>query len=410
MPDYSYTAQDMKGKPVKGRKSALNAEEVANQLAAEGLLPIDIFVIGAQSVVSASPKKLSWFRSSKVSIDELHMFCRQMYALIHAGIPISTAVTRLAETVRNDLFAEALNNIVVSLNKGNSLHLSMSQYPNVFSDFFLNLIIVGENTGKLDDVFSHLADYLELEGDITKKIKTALRYPTMVISAIIIALLIINVFVLPAFEKLFAAYHGLLPLPTRILFATSNFIIHYWYLLIAILLGLFFGIRAYLRTHQGAFMWGKLQLKIPIIGWLIHRILLARFARLLSLVLRAGVSAVDGIQMVGASTGNVYVAEKIKSVTDLIVRGNSISAAIDKTQLFPPLVIQMIVLGEESGTIDHLLDEVGEFYQREINYDIVRISDSIEPIMLVVIGGMVLVLALGIFLPMWNLASLVRNH
>lgn len=237
-----------------------------------------------------------------------------------------------------------------------------------------------------------------------------MRYPLMVIGAIIIALLIINVFVIPAFAKLYANMHGILPLPTRILLATSNFIIHYWYLLIGIVVLAIWAIRSYIHSPKGAVQWGKFQLKIPVIGWLIHRILLTRFARLLSLVLRAGITAVDGIQMVGASTNNAYMSSRIQGVTDLIAKGNTISAAIDKTNLFPPLIIQMIVLGEESGTIDHLLDEVAEYYQREINYDIVRISDTIEPILLVIIGGMVLVLALGVFLPTWNLASLVKQQ
>lgn len=204
--------------------------------------------------------------------------------------------------------------------------------------------------------------------------------------------------------------HGILPLPTRILLATSNFIIHYWYLLLGIILLIVLVIRAYIHSPTGSIQWGKLQLKIPIIGWLIHRILLTRFARLLSLVLRAGITAVEGIQMVGASTNNVYMSQQIKGVTDLIAKGNTISAAIDKTHLFPPLIIQMIVLGEESGTIDHLLDEVAEYYQREVDYDIARLSDAIEPILLVIIGGMVLVLALGVFLPTWNLASLVKQQ
>ena len=204
--------------------------------------------------------------------------------------------------------------------------------------------------------------------------------------------------------------HGILPLPTRILLVTSNFIINYWYLLIGMIILTIIGLRTYIHSPEGAIVWGRLELKIPVIGWLIQRMLLTRFARLLSLVLRAGITAVDGIQMVGASTNNAYMAQKIKGVTDLIARGNTISSAIDKTQLFPPLVIQMIILGEESGTIDHLLDEVADYYQREINYDIVRLSDAIEPILLVIIGGMVLILALGVFLPMWNLASLVKKQ
>ncbi len=408
MPEYYFSARDQQGKAVNGQRNALNAEDLANQLISEGFIPLDI---SAATVKTTSPtrKKIAWF-APKVSSDELHIFCRQMYSLIRAGIPIATAITRLGETARNKTLADALQKIVITLNKGSSLNVAMAQFPNIFSTFFLNLVIIGENTGNLDNIFLHLAKYLELEVDITKKVKSALRYPIMVFAAIIIALLIINVFVIPAFAKLYASMHGILPLPTRVLLAISNFIITYWYLLIGITVLIIFSIRAYIRSPAGALLWGRLQLKIPVVGWLIHRMLLTRFTRLLALVLRAGISAVDGISMVGASTNNAYVAQQIKGVTELIIRGNTISAAIEKTQLFPPLIIQMIVLGEESGTIDSLLDEVAEYYQREIDYDIVRLSESIEPILLVVIGGMVLILALGVFLPMWNLASLVKQQ
>lgn len=279
-----------------------------------------------------------------------------------------------------------------------------------FQLFFINLVKVGENTGTLDTVFMHLAEYLALELDITKKIKVALRYPIMVISAIIIASIVINVFVVPSFAKLYATMQGELPLPTLILIGFSNFIIHYWYVLILLFILAILGVREYLSTPKGARQWGYLQLKIPIIGWIIQRVLLSRFARLLSLVLRAGITAIEGIEMIGASTNNAYVAERIRSINDLIIRGNSISTAIEKTGLFSPLVIQMIALGEESGTIDNLLDEVASFYQREVDYDISRLSETIEPILLVVIGGMVLILALAVFLPTWNLATLMKKH
>jgi MSHA biogenesis protein MshG len=407
MPEYYYRAQNQQGSTIKGQQNALSAEDLANMLIKDGLIPLDISTAMPKKIEAA--KKRDWF-APKVSSDELYMFCRQMYSLLRAGIPIITVIKRLRETTRNTTFADVLKQIELTLNKGSSLYVAMSQFPHIFSDFFLNLVIVGENTGNLENIFLHIADYLELEGDITKKVKTALRYPIMVVVAILIALLIINVFVIPAFGKLYASMHGILPLPTRVLLATSNFIISYWYLLVGTTVLATYGIRSYVKSPKGALQWGRLVLKIPVIGWLIHRILLARFARLLSLVLRAGIPAVDGIQMVGASTNNVYVSEKIAGVTELIVRGNTISSAIEKTQLFPPLVIQMIMLGEEGGTIDRLLDEVADYYQREIDYDIVRLSDAIEPILLVVIGGMVLILALGVFLPMWNLASLVKQR
>lgn len=409
MPVFEYRALDKTGQSQTGQRSASSAEEVAAQLKREGMTPLDI----TQAMQREKKKGIGFqfpsFFKEKVSKDALHMFCRQMYAVLKAGIPVGTAIARLAETTRDKPLKEALESLIVSLNQGRSLSLSMSQCPDVFTPFFTNLVKVGENTGNVDEIFLHLASYLELESDTIKKLKTALRYPTLVLVAILVALLIINAFVIPAFAGLFASFKAQLPLPTRILVASSHFLLNYWYLMLLGVIVSIIAFRLYIKTTRGALNWGHFKLKVPILGWLVHRILLARFARLYALVLRAGLTAVDGIDLVGASTGNAYVAEKIKSISTLVARGNSISSSIAKTGLFPPLVVQMITLGEETGNIDNLLDDVADFYQREIEYDLLRLSDAIEPIMLVIMGAMVLVLALGVFLPMWSLASVAMH-
>lgn len=407
MQEFRYTARNAQGKLVDAKRTAENADDLANALIEDGLMPIDIIALSAPKDTAT---KNSMFFSNTVKTDELQLFCRQMYSLTHAGIPIIAAVSRLSETTRNPRLCQVLSKVVETLNKGSSLEIAMAQFPDVFSNFFINLIAVGENTGNLDNIFLHLSDYLELEADIKKKVKTALRYPIMVMGAIVIALLVINVFVIPAFSKLYASLHGTLPLATRILLASSNFILNFWYLIILAIIAAIVGFNIYKKTPAGAIRWGYIQLKIPIVGWLVHRMLLARFARILSLVLRAGITVLDGIKMVGVSTNNAYVSKQILSVTELITRGNTISAAIDKTKLFPPLVIQMLILGEESGTIEQLLDQVADYYQREINYDFERLSDSIEPIMLCIIGVMVLILALGIYSPIWDLATVISKH
>lgn len=410
MPLYNYTAIDSTGNPQTGQRTAPSEEDVAAQLQREGVTPLDITLTSKTEQPISTGLTLPGLFKAKVSKDALHMFCRQMYAVLKAGIPIGTSVSRLAETTRDKCLKEALQHILSDLNQGRSLHIAMGQCPAVFSPFFVNLVKVGENTGQLDEVFLHLSSYLELETDTTKKLKTALRYPIIVIIAMTVALFVINALVIPAFANLFASFHEKLPLPTRILLATSHFFTTYWYYLLGGIGGAIIAFKAYVKTPVGELRWAEFQLKIPVIGWLIHRILLARFARLYALVLRAGLAAVDGIELVGASTGNAYVAKKIKSIANLVSRGNSISSAIAKTGLFPPLVVQMITLGEETGSIDDLLDDVADFYQREIEYDLVRLSDAIEPMMLVLMGGLVLILALGVFLPMWNLASVALHQ
>ncbi len=409
MPYFKYTARDATGKSVGGIRSALSAEDLAFQLQTESLIPIDIHLSKkAAETLQKTTSKTKWFEP-QVTKDDLQMFCRQMYAVLKAGIPIGIAVGRLAETTRNSRLAQTLQQILVGLNQGHPLNLSLLQFPTIFSDFFVNLVKIGENTGNLDVMFLHLSQYLELETDTVKKVKTALRYPVLVLIAVFMAVLVINAFVVPAFATLFKSFHGTLPLPTRILIHTSDFILRFWYILLGLIIGGIFGFRYYIKTKEGELQWSKMLLKIPIVGWLIHRIILARFAKLYALVLKAGLTAVEGLELVGASTSNAYVAKQIMAITGLVGRGSTISSAIDQTQLFPPLVVQMITIGEETGNIDQLLEDVADFYQREINYDLLRISDAIEPIMLAIMGVMVLILALGVFLPMWEMASFAKQ-
>lgn len=408
MPEFHYIARDKTGTKVVGQREARTSEELALQLQSELLTPIEIKSVEIESKKSQPFSfSLSLFEE-KVPQRELQMFCRQMYTLLKAGIPIITTVIRLTETTRNKQLATALNDVLQTLNQGRSLSVGLSKCPKIFSGFFVNLVKVGESSGQLDKVFLYLAEYVELDMDTKKKIKTAFRYPKMVFIAISIALLVINTFVIPSFTKLFESFKGELPLPTQILMGTSNFIINYWYMLLGCGLGITFGFRYWVKTPKGMYQWAQFKLKIPVMGWIVHRITLARFAKLFAMVLRAGLTAVDGIALVGASMDDAYFVEKIKITSELIARGNTIAGAISQTHLFPPLMVQMIALGEESGNIDTLLDEVADFYQRELIYDLAHLSESIEPILLSVIGVIVLMLALGVFLPMWSMSSQMK--
>lgn len=400
---YQYTAIDQNGHKIVGQKEADSIEAVAAELQTKLLIPLDISLVPERQSTTWL-KSINKLLEEKVTLKDLQMFCRQMYTLLKAGIPITTAVSRLLETAKNKKLREALDQVLSALNQGRSLSYGMSQCPKIFTNFYVNLVKVGERSGQLDVIFQHLADYVALEIDTRNKIKSAFRYPKMVMGAIIVALLVINTFVIPAFAQLFKSFQGTLPLPTRILIATSNFIINDWPIVFGTIFFLYFGFRYWAHTANGKYRVDQLKLKIPVMGWIVYRITLARFAKLLSMVLRAGLTAVEGIELVAASTDDAYFTHKIYGISNLIERGNSITAAIEQTQLFPPLIIQMIALGEESGNIDNLLDEVAEFYQREVAYDLDRVSEAIEPILLFVVGAIVLLLALGVFLPLWDLS------
>jgi MSHA biogenesis protein MshG len=406
MPEFRFIARDQGGKKISGVRDAQSIEELAEQLQAESFIPLEIQRNQIVKEKSKAPAlTLPSFFQPKVPAKELQMFCRQMYTLLKAGIPIIMTVTRLVETTRNKQLVQALNEVLVTLNQGRSLSVGLSKCPAIFSNFFVNLIKVGENSGQLDKIFLYLAEYVELEVETKKKIKTAFRYPKMVIFAILIALLVINTFVIPAFTQLFQSFQGTLPLPTRILMGVSAFILGDWYLLLGGIFIVVTGFRYWKKTPSGMYQWAQFKLKIPIMGWIVHRITLTRFAKLFAMVLRSGLTAVEGIDLVGNSTNDAYFAQRIKITSELIARGNTIAGAMTQTQLFPPLMIQMIALGEESGNIDGLLEEVADFYQRELVYDLAHLSEAIEPILLLIVGSIVLVLALGVFLPLWNMAS-----
>lgn len=410
MPEYHYTARDSTGKSVTGKRTARSEEDLARQLQLDLLIPIEISEMKTSPVKEMQKPMRSKLFKPKVSQEDLQMFCRQMYTVLKAGIPIGAAISKMSESMLDKALANALNRIYQSLNEGKNLHVSLGQFPDIFNDFFINLVKVGETSGQLPTIFLHLSEYISLEVETRKKIKTALRYPITVFIATIVAILIINVFVIPSFAMLFERFHGELPFLTRVLITTSHFITNYWYIIIGLSMLLVYGFRYYVHTKKGELRWARMILKFPIIGWLIHRIILARFARLFALAFRSGLTVVESIDLVGASTGNAYVAQKILQVSEFVRRGNTITSSISKTELFPPLVIQMIMLGEETGSIDTLLDDIADFYQREINYDLARLSEAIEPIMLLIMGGIVLVLALGVFLPMWDMAQQIQSH
>jgi MSHA biogenesis protein MshG len=405
MPEFQYQGRDNLGAAVKGVRKANSASELAERLQQENIIPVKIELYKQPKELF---KKVGTFFHS-VPSDELQMFCRQMYTLNKSGVPLTMGLSRLAETTKNHYFSKILNDFIVKLNEGKKLSQAMSEYPNVFSTLFYNIVAIGENTGRLDTAFLQLSEYLQLEENTRKRIKAATRYPIIVVSAALIALLIINAFVVPAFAQMFANFKGELPLPTKILIVTSNAITGYWYIILIVFALLIGGFLYYINLPSGKLAWHRFILKIPLVGWIINRILLARFARLFALILKSGISIYEGMQMVSISMGNAYLEKKLMALSDLIARGQSIAQSAAQSGLFSSLVIQILTTGEETGRMDQMLDDVAEYYEREVEYDLDRLSDALEPILLVIMAIMVLILALGVFLPMWDMVNLVRK-
>ncbi|MEA3362038.1 MAG: type II secretion system F family protein [Thermodesulfobacteriota bacterium] len=407
MPFFSYKVRDADGNLLEGNAEAFSAEALAGQFQASHVIPISITETKQKQDLDFGKYFKSW-NKTKVGLDDLILFCRQMYTLNSSGVPLVRALRGLVETARNPTLGEALAQIVADLESGMELSGAFSRHPQVFPALLCRMVQVGEVTGKLDEVFMQLAIYFEREKETISRVKSALRYPTFVLVAICFAVIFISLFVIPAFEKVFASAGAELPLATRILMGLSAFMQNYWYLLLALFLLLVVLVKQILKTERGRYLWDRLKLKIPLVGDIILRSTLVRFSRGFNMSYTAGIPLSQSLGFTARAVSNSYVGEKIELIRNGIERGDTLTRSATQTGMFTPLVLQMLAVGEESGSVDTMLEDVAEFYEREVDYDLKNLSSAIEPIMIVIIGGMVLVLALGVFLPMWNLASIVK--
>lgn len=403
MPGFDWRGRNSRGELVTGRVEADSSDAVATQLINSGITPIVI-----QEGAQASDTLATWRRrigGSRPNADDLILFSRQMYTLTKAGVPLIRGLSGLAGSTRNPVLRDAIEDVVDALEAGHELSAALSRHPKVFSPMFVNLVRVGESTGDLEHSFQQMGVYLELDRDIRARVKAAMRYPVIVVVAIFIAIAILMVWVIPVFARFFSQQNAELPLPTQILIATSQFTAQWWWMILAALVAGAFAVRAWVRTDSGRYRWHRAKLRIPIIGPILHEATMARFARAFALVYRAGVPLVHGLTLVSRAVENEYVGQAVRDMRTGVERGESLSRTAAAAGLFSPLVLQMLNVGEETGDVDAMLQETAEFYEREVDYDLKNLSAYIEPILLVFMAVLVFVLALGVFLPMWDLGS-----
>jgi MSHA biogenesis protein MshG len=406
VPAFDYQGRNAQGQAVSGSIDAVSVEVVANQLLGRGVTPIKI-----ESAKVVSDFEKSWLEISgqnKVKTEDLVILCRQMYTINKAGIPLIRGIYGLQASMNHPRLKQVLEAIGADLETGMQLSVAMHRYPDIFNNMFVSMVKVGEDSGQLERSFDQLSIYLERELETTNSIKTALRYPSFVLMALVIALGVVNVMVIPAFANMFKQFNAELPLMTRILIGTSDFFIAFWPHMLVFFVGGAVAWRQYLKTPAGALFWGEKKLRLPLVGDIIYRALMARYARSFSLMLKAGVPLSQSLDLSSRAVDNPYLEIKIQDIRQGVERGESLLRTHNASNMFSPLVLQMIAVGEESGQIDTLLEESAGFYEREVDYDLKSLSAKIEPIMIVVMAGFVLVLALGIFLPMWEMYNIQK--
>lgn len=404
MPYFAYKARNARGELMQGVIESADSNAVADQLMNTGVTPIEI-VVTRKPVSNTDGNFLSRLFEEKVRPMDVQLFSRQMYTLLKSGVPIFRGLAGLQESAINKAFAKVLRDIRENLDSGRELSASMRRHPDVFSPFYISMVRVGEMTGRLDEIFLRLFNHLEFERDMRERIRTALRYPSFVVIAMLIAMVVVNMFVIPTFAKVYAGFKAELPFMTKILIGTSNFMVHYWPLMLVATAGAAIGFRLYIGTTAGRYKWDKIKLRLPLAGQIILKGSLARFARSFALASRSGVPIVQGLSVVAQVVDNAYISGRVEQMRDGVERGESVLRTAVTTGVFTPIVLQMIAVGEETGEIDDLMEEIAGMYEREVDYEVKTLSARIEPILLVGLAILVLVLALGIFLPIWDLGK-----
>lgn len=405
MPNFLYKGRNIRGELVQGRLEGPDSGVIAEQLFNTGITPVEITTTTAASPAK-SPEWLTRLTEPKVGLVDMMLFSRQMYTLLKSGVPILKALGGLQESAINPALGRIIQDLRSNLESGRELSSSMRRHPDVFSPFYVSLVRVGEMTGHLDAVFLRLYEHLEFEKEMRDQIKAALRYPAFVVISMILAFVIVNIFVIPAFAKVYAGFKVELPFLTQVLIGISNFMLAYWPVLLVGTIGTIVAFRSYVRTDRGRYRWDRLKLRIPIAGKIILKATLARFARSFALAYKSGVPIVQALTSVSQVVDNDFVGKRVEQMRDGVERGESVLRTAATAGIFTPVVLQMIAVGDETGELDNLLLEVAALYEREVEYEVKTLSAQIEPILLVGLGGMVLILALGVFLPMWDLTKL----
>lgn len=401
MTSFVFHGRDTAGQAVDGVLEAMSPALAADMLLARGVTPVRI---------DREPELPSSWRErllggGAVGMGDLALMTRQLHTLLRAGVPVIAALQALARSTTHRGLKRLLSAVGHGLNEGLELSHAMARRRDVFDGFFLAMVRVGESAGRLPEVFMALYRHLEFQRLMREQVASALRYPKFVVAAMAIAIAVINVFVIPSFAQVFANARVELPLMTRVLLATSTFFVDHWVAMAGAAALAWVAWRLWLRTEAGQLWWHRWQLRLPLAGPILRTTALARICQSLQMTLASGVPVVHGLTLASEVADNRYLGQRLARVREGVERGESLLVAAGQARVFTPIVLQMIAVGEETGRVDELLGEIAQAYRLDVEAELKALSQRVEPILIVVLGAMVLVLALGVFMPMWDLGK-----
>ncbi len=398
---FSYQARDQKGELKKGFVVAANVAKAEQLLNNNGLIIINLQV-QTENILTKIEGLFN-----KVSYKDLVVFSRQLSTLVAARVPILQSLRILEVQVSSQGLVLIVRNLIADIESGQSLSLAMSRHPEVFGNVYISLVRSGEAAGTVAESLSYLADQLEKDYDLRSKIKSAMTYPGFVLSALVVVGVLMFKFVLPKLTSVLKEQGGELPMISRGLITFTDFFEVYWWLVILVLVGLVIAVRSYIYTASGRYLWDKIKTKLPIIGPVLQKIYMARFSRNLATLVSGGIPIIQALKIISEVVNNVVYREILLITAEQVTNGKSISDSLSKFDEFPPLVTQMVRVGEQTAELDNIMVKLANFYEKEVDAQINTLSSLLEPIIMVILGLGVGLLVAGVLLPIYNLASTV---
>lgn len=407
MPTYIYKARDESGKPVSGSIDAVNRDVLASKLQKQKLFVISVKEKTEAFSLDVIDKYLG--RLTKVKINDIVMFNVQLSNMIGSGISLPTSLQTLSEQIENVRLKEAVAEVYNDIKGGATFSDALKKHSDIFSTLFINMIHAGEVAGNLDEILNRLANFAEREAELKQKISTAMFYPLILATVGVLVITLIIVTILPSFAKIFIDANVPLPLPTMILYNVNLFIRAYWKYVIAAAIGCYFLLNWYKKTPVGKYNVDKIMLSIPVIGKLIRHANIARLTRTLASLIASGVPMLQALDVTGKTIDNAIISNVLKNVYSSVSKGETISVPLKESGEFPPMPVHMIAVGEETGALDAMLNKVADYYDMATEYSIKRLTALLEPIFLVVIGGMVGFIFASILLPIFSMVKTLKH-
>lgn len=383
--------------------------DVATEAAGMAMLRERGLVVTQMQTMKARGLNKKRSRRKKVSIDDLVIFCRQMATIVNAGLPLIEGLNILGEQMENPTFRGVVRQIEKDVEGGDTLTDALARHPRIFNPLFVNLVKAGEASGMLDEILAQLAIYLEKAASLQRKVKSATIYPTVVMTVAAIVVIILMVYVIPVFEKIFQGFGAQLPTPTMILITLSHFVRDYWYLLGGGLIALGYLVNRFIKTEKGRMLFDSSLLKMPVLGTLFRKVGVAKFSRTFSTLLRSGVNILVALEIVAKTAGNKVIERAIDNMRASIKEGESIAGPLKESGVFPPMVIRMIDVGERTGALDEMLTKIADFYEDQVDTAVAGLTQMLEPLILVFLGVIVGGILIAMYMPMFAMTNIVKG-